>query len=352
MTENGADRSLPAAAEPVGVIAARTLNMVIRRWRLFALVLLLSAAAAMVHWYRNGRGYAAEARYRPSTSAGDMSRLSGLAAQFGIDAPFPTQDESIDFYAELSRSREILEKLALTEYRFGTKLGSQGDTLNGNLLQLYEIDGPTPRQRLMDAVERLERDVTVSTNIKANIVTIRVVSPWGELSELINARLLDELNSFNLKRRQSKGAAERSFVAEQLDRAQQDLHTAEAELEHFLETNRRYENSPELTFDHDRLRRRVDLRQSVYASLAQSLEKAKIEEVRNTPVITVVEAPAGSARRVGSWIRSLVMGLIPGVLLALGAVFLAEHLERARADRPEEFEVLPRLPFGRRVAGR
>jgi len=47
-----------------------------------------------------------------------------------------------------------------------------------------------------------------------------------------------------------------------------------------LERNRRYQNSPELTFRYERLQRQVSLRQQVFISLSESLKEETAEEVR------------------------------------------------------------------------
>ena len=53
---------------------------------------------------------------------------------------------------------------------------------------------------------------------------------------------------------------------------------------------------PELNFQQERLQRQVQLQQQLYTTLSQSFEQAKIEEVRDTPVITVVEPPEAPVR--------------------------------------------------------
>src|SRR3712207_7894583 len=48
--------------------------------------------------------------------------------------------------------------------------------------------------------------------------------------------------------------------------------------------NRDYRNSPELTFQQERLSREVSRVQQLYGRLSEAYEQAKIEEVRDTPV--------------------------------------------------------------------
>src|SRR5690606_31231281 len=107
-------------------------------------------------------------------------------------------------------------------------------------------------------------------------------TPWPELSELLNRELLNLVGEYNMQRRQSNAAAERSFVEARLEESRHELVGAESDLKSFMEQNRRFDEAPQLRLEAARLQRRVDLRQQVYASLAQAYEQARIEEVRNT----------------------------------------------------------------------
>jgi len=103
-----------------------------------------------------------------------------------------------------------------------------------------------------------------------------------------------------------------------------------------LQFNRAIANSPELGFQRDRLQREVSLRQQVYASLMQSREDAKIREVRDTPVLTVLESPrlpvVGEARN--SVKKALLGGFAGGMLGVLVAFFL--HALAVKRRRPDE----------------
>ena len=93
-------------------------------------------------------------------------------------------------------------------------------------------------------------------------------------------------------------------------------------MQDFMQRNRDWRNSPQLVFTHDRLDREVSMRQAVYTTLVQSYEAARIDEVRNTPVITVMEPPDVPAKpdpRL-ALLKSLLAGIVG---LALGAFFAA-----------------------------
>jgi hypothetical protein len=95
---------------------------------------------------------------------------------------------------------------------------------------------------------------------------------------------------------------------------------------------------------HSRLEREVDWRQQVFTSLVQSFERARIDEVRNTPVITVIEAPTRPVRPDGrgvvKWgIAALALGIVIAVLYA----FTADFANKVGVHEGHEYHEFTRL---------
>lgn len=263
------------------------------------------------------RTYTASASFVPQGAGSAGGQLSGLAQQFGLSVPSEGYLESPPFYVDLLESRRILGSVVEGEYRTGP------DRRPVPFPELVEANASTPVARREKAMRKLRDMVDASFSRETGLVRIRVKSRWADLSEAITQRMLALVQDFNSTVRQSQAAAERRFAEERLARVTEELEIAEAELQDFLRQNRRIQNSPELLFENERLERAVAMRQQLVTSLALSVEQAKIEEVRNTPVITVVnpvEAPALPDRR-GRILKGmllLVTACIVGVVAALG----------------------------------
>jgi VIT1/CCC1 family predicted Fe2+/Mn2+ transporter len=181
------------------------------------------------------------------------------------------------------------------------------------------------------AVGRL-REIIKATEVKnIGAVKVAVTTRWPAASLAIAERVLNGVNRFNVETRKTQAAAERQFVEVQAADAERALRAAEDRLQFFLQGNRAISNSPELAFQRDRLARQVSLREQVYSSLLKNEEEARIREVRNTPVITVIESPR---LPVISGSRGVVtktgVGAILGGMLGILLVFLAEALARAK----------------------
>lgn len=319
------------------------LNLLLRnRWLVLSISCLAFLTAAVVSLIQGAR-YAAESQFKPQSAEGGLGTIPGLASQLGINIIGAASGESIEFYAELLRSRELLRQVVSTTYRFATG-EARADTLEGTLVELLRAEGDSPQEQQLDAIDLLLLRIAVSTDVKAGIVTLRTTAPWPELAVLINRQLLDLINEFNVEKRQSQAAAERQFIEARMREGERELRAAESELRNFLEQNRRYDTSPELAFEAARLQRQVDLLLQVYISLAQSYEKARIDEVRNIPVITIVDSPEGSERRLGGNIVLIgLFGLILGALFSMGLVFAREYFALQREEFPEEYREFDEL---------
>jgi uncharacterized protein involved in exopolysaccharide biosynthesis len=310
-----------------------------RRWRIVIVVPVVFALLTMVYTAIVGVDFASESRFAPHSGKTAMSNLDAVAAQFGIAVAGGGQTESVEFYSQLLRSRELLQGVVLSSY--GEQGVAPGDETSGTpLLELWDITGDTREEQLLEGVRQLRDAVQVNPDLRANILTVRAEakSPW--LAEQINRRLLDLVNQFNLEKRQSQATAERAFVEARMGDAQLELLAAEDSLQRFLTKNRSYAQSPTLQFEAGRLERQVDFRQQVFNSLAQSYEQARIDEVRNTPVITILDTPEGSGEAQGSMVKSAAMGFILGAILAVLFALAIEFWLGKRRDKPIEYEAL------------
>jgi uncharacterized protein involved in exopolysaccharide biosynthesis len=105
-----------------------------------------------------------------------------------------------------------------------------------------------------------------------------------------------------------------------------ELREVEDRLERFHKQNRVVQ-SPELVFQRDRLSREVGMRQQVYGTMVQAFEQARIDEVRDTPVISRVLEPTLPDRPSGPGpVRLAAYGLVTGATAAaLFALFSARR---------------------------
>jgi uncharacterized protein involved in exopolysaccharide biosynthesis len=279
--------------------------------------LAILVAVLVLLWPRE---YTSTATFMPQSSDETLSRLSGIAAEFGVTVPGTDPGDSPAFYASLLTSRDILRAVVLTAYPVSH---DRGDSARVSLVELYEVEGESSAIRRDRAVERFLEDLDIEIERETKLIRMEVTTPWPSVSQGAAQRLLDLVSRFNLTTRQTQAGAERRFVQTRLEAARGELRAAEARLQTFLQRNREFRDSPALVFENDRLTREVELRQQVVTSLVQSFEQARIDEVRNTPVTTIVEPPdlppqPDPRRLVLKTLLGLTAGLLSGTFL--GAV--------------------------------
>jgi uncharacterized protein involved in exopolysaccharide biosynthesis len=305
--------------------------VLLRRRRIIVLVTLLAVVLAVAAGFLARRTYTASASFMPQSTDKTLSRLAGLAAQFGVPT-LSGAGQSPDFFADVITSRQLLSDVADTRF---TLSDSEG-TRTGQLADFLKITEPLPEIRRERAVDALRTRVGAVTDAKTGLVEVTARMPDPALAEQVLKRMLELLNDFNLRTRQSQARAERIFVEGRVAEVQGDLRQAENRLQAFLQRNRDFFNSPQLKFEEERLQREVTMRQEIYTNLAQSYEQSRIDEVRDTPVITIVESAyrpvePDSRRIIVRAVVALLLGGMLGVLLAFFREFARNRREAGDA---------------------
>jgi uncharacterized protein involved in exopolysaccharide biosynthesis len=319
-------------------------NTILRSWRIIAVLPAILALMVGLWTLSQDRTYSTSASFIPQgPEVRGMSGTSALAEQLGLNLRPDRSGESPQFYVDILRSLAILRQAVESEYEVPE---ADGSIKLATLIELYEVDerGAIPAWR--KATDRLRDDMATSVARETGVVrlTISAAHPW--LSEQIAQRLLELLHEFNLKARQSRAQEESRFISGRVAEAQEELLTAERALEEFLRGNWQFRNSPELVFDHDRLQRQVIMRQEVYTALLRSQEQARIDAVRDTPVLTVIDSPIGAAQPEGrGTVQRVMLAFIFGLMIGFLAAFIGEFVRRGReASNPHyrEFHGLAR----------
>jgi uncharacterized protein involved in exopolysaccharide biosynthesis len=331
-------------ATPVGTSFVDVLNVLLRKRRhIFGTVALFAMALlAFGLWTRD---YSAHARFVSTAPAVSGSALARVATQFGISTGglMAGSEGTPSFYARLVQTDALLAAVATTEYRFATERDAT-DSIVGSYLDIVRDRSDTPDEALRRAVDALAAAVSTGVDYESGIVTVTVRAPWPILAEQLGRRILSLVDSFNVRDLQLQARQERRFLEDRLAQAQQDLTDAETAVARFLDANRAYQNSARLVFEFQRLQREADLRHTLFITLSQSYEQARVSEVRDTPVVTVVDPPEGTARSGFSPLLLMVIALGVGVPATCSLVLAFEYIRRGREEgRPDVAELATHL---------
>jgi uncharacterized protein involved in exopolysaccharide biosynthesis len=289
---------------------------------------LAGAVTATAIVLRRPKLYAAAAAFIPQTSSSGRSRLAGLAAQFGVSVGDADSRQSPAFYAELLKSHALLKQLVETPL--------PAESLPPRAATLIDYWGGTGSlaERRERAIAHTRSNLSVQSGRETAIVSFSFLGPTPLLARSGAERVLQLVNEFDARSRREQAAAERSFVQERLDEARGDLRRAEQLLANFDRQNRVVDYSPDLQLERERLMREVTLQQQLFASLAQGFAQSRIDALRNTPSIAVVDSPdtpvGPEPRRLPAMV---LVGLIVGLLASIVLMAVREMLHAVRTQR-------------------
>ncbi len=318
----------PPFEEEISVL--EIVNVLLKRWRTVIGLPITTAFVVVGISFLVPPTYTAVTSFAPEVRSQSRlpTGLAGIAGQLGI-ALAADASQSPQFYADVAKSREILDRLLLA--RYADPRATQEPQDSTTLLTILQPGGRNAADSLERGARKLAGLLSVGVDAQTNIVTVRVESRYPELAAAVPNRLVAFLNEFNAQARQSQARERRKFTEERVAAGEQDLRDAEEALKRFYQANRSWQQSPQLMFEEGRLRRQVELRQELYVTLRREYETARIQEVNDTPVITVIDAAVVPQRK-SSPKRTLwaFVALLLGGMFGAFWAFGAEYVERVR----------------------
>ncbi|HET7553133.1 MAG TPA: hypothetical protein VFK04_17705 [Gemmatimonadaceae bacterium] len=340
-TEGGEYRATVPASPPLLVFFCLRLLMVARR---LVLAVILGGVAAVGIALLLPKEYTATASFTADDESMLPAGLSGLVGNF---AGLQKQGLSPQLAAALvSRNSSLVPTLY---ERFPTRSGD-GRADSVRLLDrlvrpglLAHLISPTRDSAHMEfaALRELRSRVAADISERTGLVTVVVTLRDPVLAAAVANRLVDRVDEFNAHTNQTRAGATRVFLEGRTQETGRALRQAESDLAKFHSTNRDFRSSPTLALEESRLQRQVEIHQQVYLSLVEKLESARIDEVKDTPVLTRVERATPPVKK--SFPRFSIFGLsgaFLGLLLVLGTSFGLAYVEWYRNEDPEGYDRL------------
>lgn len=309
-------------------IASTVLRHRIHILRFIAVGALLGGLSALVA----PRTYTSDFSFTPQEATAKEG-LSALASDLGVNVG-GVASQSPAFYVDLLRTRKVLASLAEQHFSYS----SSAQRTSVSLAEILLGPSSEPRVRRLEAVEKLRKMISARVNLKTNVVDVAVKTRSPSLSAALASAIIGEINRFNSETRQSQAAAERAFAEQRATEARVALRDAEDRDQSFLLRNMVYTSSPELLFQKARLEREIALRASEYQALIAAFNRARLDEVRNIPVITLIEQPEISGRPdPRGFLTKAVLAGVLGALVGFFVAFLREAFTKSSRAEREEF---------------
>jgi len=216
-----------------------------------------------------------------------LSQLGNLAALAGVRVGESTPTE---IYQNLLTSESVLGPIIYSKY----KTEKYSDSVN--LIQYFkvQVDEKDPfrkeRRQFLDIYEALIKErILIDVDRITKILTIHTIMPESQLSADVANKTVESLDAYVRIKRKSFATEQLYYLDRRIEQLKDSLMVAENLLKIFREQNRLTAQSPDLLLEQARLMRNVEILQTVYVELTKQYELAKLDEVKDTPVINVEE---------------------------------------------------------------
>tara|TARA_Y100000590_G_scaffold445630_1_gene578047 strand:- start:202 stop:1356 length:1155 start_codon:yes stop_codon:yes gene_type:complete len=252
-----------------------------------------------------------------------FTQFQSLAVNLGMNSPKNDQNFNIP---DVVKSRLIANK-AINQ-RWLTKNGkkiklidlwkinksSLFSIFNSNTIDSLYIKEKAVKKftsRISVIEDRLSGLIRITTTLEDPIIASDVANFIGKQVQL-----------YIQKENSAQSTKEKLFISERVAIVKKELEFSELSLKDFKERNRGYEDSPELFMIFSQLFREVEAKKEVYLTLQQQLELARIEEVKQTPILHILDhadvpSRKSSPNRLIFLIGSLVLGFMGSSIITI-----------------------------------
>ena len=267
-------------------------------------------------------------------SGRSMGGLQSLASEYGVNlnvADF-INDKPSFYIPDIVNSR-ILKKAVISN-KWNTNNG-QVDLINywqindttkfsiGKLIGsfLESEDNKNIKLKFMDAaIDRLSEQLLVHEE-ESGLIVISVLMEESQLAADISNFIANYIKKYVSDIMLSYSSTHRAFIEERLKYSKNELSKSEEELKEFSEKNPFAVDTPELQLQRGRLLRNMEVNQQVYITLRQQYEMARINELKEIPVINILDdaEPASDEAKPQ---KLLIIFLVTLLSLILSSVYV------------------------------
>jgi len=259
------------------------------------------------------------------TQSSALAQFGGLASLAGVNLG---QSSPGAIYQQLTTSEAVLKPVIYKKY----KTDEYPDSVD--LIKYFDIepDESLPKnlqeRGMFLAVYTAFVKSRLKTNLDAvsNILTLTVRMPEGQLSADITNSIAASLDKYVRTQMKYNAKEQLVYIRERIGQVKDSLNIAENELKDFQVKNRTTSQSPQLLLEQNRLTRNVTILNTVYLQLQQQLELAKIDVIKDAPVLNIMESAKDPVIKTGPS-RALILIIIMFFVFCFSILYYASKDE-------------------------
>jgi len=266
----------------------------------------------------------------PENNNNNIGGFAGLASQFGVNLPSSEQADlsSPHILPDLLQSRTFGEKLLKKKF-YTEKFNSE--------LSLEKIlnDGKTNLQRerlASNALSELRKMISFNQNSQSAFSTIFVKTNEPIFSKQLAEAILIELELLNRFFKSQTVSEKLSFIENRIESVSDDLENSEKLLKEFNERNRQV-SSPSLKLEQNRLNQDLEIHKSIFLTLKQQYELAKIEEIQESSILQILDQPQLPLIPANRNIKiGIILSAFFGIALGIAVAFIRSYIDNNDID--------------------
>jgi len=251
------------------------------------------------------------------------SQLQSLALSAGVNLDQNDQSYNI---TDVAKSRRVAEKVLLNKWN---NINLENKTLisfwkldEAGILSKFFNQTYTNEDLLNKGLKKYFKLLNVKEDRRTGLIQVNIEMESPNLAAEVANFIGSEIQSYIQKQNTVKAVKEKLFISGRLIVVKGELEKLEEDLKEFKERNRGYEVSPELFMIYSQKFREAEAKQQVYVTLQQQLELARISEVKQTPIINILDEaspPVSKSRpnRAIILLLSLLAGFLFGASISI-----------------------------------
>jgi len=340
------------------------------KWILGTFIVFLTLAIIYIHI--SPPVYKTETAIYPLQGQ-QQTGLSALAGNFGISLSTSSQSLTVEAILKSNTIKErIIKKLNLMPILFSSQWDNKTKTWKD----------PKNAPTILDGIKKLDKLISISTDKKTGVITIRVEFPKDpKMVYLIAKTLLEETNKILNEKSWSLAKKYRIFVENQLKDAIKKLKLLEKlykdflagkikevpiiidlsllknnenatlsvnpkkiqelrkELKQIKTLTIQDQNLPDYQFNLQKLQMQMDFMTNLLNYLAKQYEAAKAQEIKENITFQVIDPPyIPDERKPYKPKKALILAVagVSGLFLGVFLAFFREWIENVRRQREEQ----------------
>lgn len=319
-----------------------------RKWLLITVVVFITSGIGLIYSFTKKPEYSASSTMMLESSKGTMSGAMALASQFGLmsggSSAVINEDKLLEIIKAETIIRTALSKKAIIDSttdimanHFIDLFGYKEEWVDNDSLKGFRF--PVEKEaggliNLKDNLNEKENSILkmfcaqISTKLltteksKSGIITITTKTKSELFSKYLNQYLVEALTSFYVDRITENGRTNLKLVQKRVDSISIALKDAEFTLARWKDANYQLVKAQGM-IEEFRLKRNVEVCNSIYLEGIKQLEISKFTLLQQTPFLQIIDQPTLPLAPIGKipLLKTMVIGFIIGFIISCLYIF-------------------------------